>query len=354
MKKILLTAMMVILVSSLALAGSGKIDLQLTEDATTFVLSNESGGYLIDELIKAGYGNSSLYDTLVALQGTSGGVISDAFLATLAACPAGSEIFTASLSNFAGLNNPVGINTDGTLIITAIYGRDYYQKEGYGTYSDTQQGVGRELFTYATSPQYYINAGSSETNYGGGIVTKTTTYKAFAIGWSSPIVLDLNGDGKLDASGGQWMPHNGFVEGAKVVMFDINSDGFEDVVEWVSPNDGILLMPGETANLDGTSLFGNTDGYKDGYEKLASFDKNNDGKLTGSELTGMNVWIDENSDGKATAKEIKTLAALKITELAVTHKTYVSSFVQNGQRKYSWDWWPTAMSVEKVAVPATK
>lgn len=354
MKKILLTAMMVLLVSSLALAGSGKIDLQLTEDATTFVLSNESGGYLIDELIAAGYGNGSLYDALIALEPASGGVISQAFLDTLSNCPAGSEIFTAQLSNYAGIGNAVGINTDGTLKILDIKGRDYYGKTGYATYPEQQSGVGRELFTYATSSQYYIDAGSSATSYGSGLVTKTTNYKAFAIGWSSPIVLDLNGDGKLDASGGQWMPHNGFVEGAKVVMFDINSDGFEDVVEWVSPNDGILLMPGETANLDGTSLFGNTDGYKDGYEKLASFDKNNDGKLTGSELTGMNVWIDENSDGKATAKEIKTLAALKITELAVTHKTYVSSFVQNGQRKYSWDWWPTAMSVEKVAVPATK
>jgi len=353
MKKILLTAMMVILVSSLALAGTGRIDLNIEKQADTFMLSNEAGGYLINELIAAGYGNSSLYDVLVHLAPTSGGVISDAFLATLRACPAGSDVFTASLSNFADAsNNPIGIGSDGNLIVAPIYGRDYYQKEGYLTNTGNQIGVGRELFTYATSPQYYIDAGANTTSI--GPVNTTTYYKAFAIGWSSPIVLDLNGDGKLDASGGQWMPHSGFVEGAKLAFFDINSDGFEDIVEWVSPNDGILLMPGEAANLDGTSLFGNTDGYKDGYEKLASYDKNNDGKLTGSELTGMNIWIDENGDGKATAKEIKTLASLKITELAVTHNAYVSSFIQNGQRKYSWDWWPTAMSVEKVAVPITK
>jgi len=285
-KTLLLTLIMVFALSAFAWAGAGKIDLNLTKDATTFVLTNESGGYLLEELIDAGYGSCTLYETLKAMQATSGGVISDAFLATLAACPAGSEIFTASLSSMvANGTYPIGINSDGTLLIANVNGRDYYQKTGYETYTDNQAGVGRELFTYATSPDYYISVGSTETSYGGGIVTSTTSYKAFAIGWSSPIVLDLNGDGKLDASGGKWMPHEGFAKGAKVAMFDINGDGFEDIVEWVSPNDGILLMPGETANLNGNSLFGDNSGYKDGYEKLASFDTNKDGKLTGDELT---------------------------------------------------------------------
>ena len=38
----------------------------------------------------------------------------------------------------------------------------------------SQAGVGRELFTYATSSQYYINAGSSAT----------ASYKAYAIAWA--------------------------------------------------------------------------------------------------------------------------------------------------------------------------
>ncbi|MCX6223908.1 MAG: MBG domain-containing protein [Bacteroidia bacterium] len=150
-----------------------------TAAPTTFVLSNEAPGYLIDHLIEAGYGNSSMYEVLVALKPTSGGVISDEFLATLASCPAGSEIFTAGLFNFAGLNNPVCVNSDGTLSINAIFGRDYFGKEGYVTYTDNQQGVGNESFTFATSAQFYINA---------GVYSEVGTifyYKAFAIAWSN-------------------------------------------------------------------------------------------------------------------------------------------------------------------------
>jgi len=216
--------------------------------------------------------------------------------------------------------------------------------------------VGRGLFTYSNNPQTPLTSWDKTSSYGGGVFSVTTTYNAFAIGWSSPIVLDLSGTGKLDASGGKWLPHNGFVKGAKTAMFDIDGTGFESLVEWVGPQAGILLMPGETKDITGTSLFGNTAGYKDGYEKLASFDKNKDGKLTGDELKGFNVWVDANGDAKAAQSEIKSLQSLGITEISVTNKNYQSSFVQNGQQRYSWDWWPTYMAVEKtkVAVPVTK
>ncbi|MFH1194399.1 MAG: BACON domain-containing carbohydrate-binding protein [bacterium] len=147
------------------------------EPPTTFVLSNEAPGYLIDNLIVAGYGSSNLYETLVALVPTSGGIISEEFLETLASCPAGSDIFTAPLTNFSNpANNPIEINTDGTAHVVSIYGKDFFRKEGYATYPEPQNGFGRELFTYATSPEYYIDCGSSNT---GG-----SNYKAFAIAWS--------------------------------------------------------------------------------------------------------------------------------------------------------------------------
>ena len=164
-----------------------------TDTATTFVLSNEEGK-LIDRLLAAGYGNMDLYMTLVALQGSSGGVISNTFLDVLAACPAGSPIFTQELNNYAGISDGIAINTDGTVFTTSIKGRSYYGQPGYSTYPPNQSGVGREIFTYANSPEYYINAGYSVIN------GDTTHYYAFAIGWAkvqhTTFVLS-NEEGKL-------------------------------------------------------------------------------------------------------------------------------------------------------------
>jgi len=102
-------------------------------------------------------------------------------MATLAACPAGSEIFTAVLSDAAlPINNPIGIRPDGTLIVVPIYGKDYYQHEGYSTYHDVLLPAGLKLFSCTNSPEYYIDAGSSSSGIG--------SYKAFAIAWSVPAV----------------------------------------------------------------------------------------------------------------------------------------------------------------------
>ena len=124
----------------------------------TLVLSNEGG--LIDELVAAGYGNYSLYDTLMSLQPVSGGMITDGFLVTLKNCDADSEVFAATLSTFTTVtNNPVGINSDGTLIVFDIYGTDYYGDTGYKTYKADQAGVGRIRFTTPESADYYIDTG---------------------------------------------------------------------------------------------------------------------------------------------------------------------------------------------------
>lgn len=144
--------------------------------ATTIVLSNERG--LIDELIKAGYRDSCLYRTLIKLREVSGGAVTDEFIATLSTCPAGSEVFIAELKNYIGLNSPVCINSDGTLRINDIFGRDYYGKTGYSIHRENQNGVGRIFFTTATNSTYYIDAGSGGSS--GGI---TTNYKASAIVW---------------------------------------------------------------------------------------------------------------------------------------------------------------------------
>jgi hypothetical protein len=212
--------------------------------ATTFVISNEAPGYLIDHLIAAGLGNSSLYEVLVALKPSSGGVISDEFLDKLASCPAGSEIFTATLSDVTPpANNPVGINTDGTLIVVPIYGTNYFQHEGWDTYTGNQSGIGIELFTFATSPQYYIDGGSS--NIPGG-----PPYQAFAIAWSNST------DGIPDAVTSLGAPYaypNPFTHGfyihnlpdkTQVEIFNIHGK----LVYKTEPTDNKMVQPGKLSD----------------------------------------------------------------------------------------------------------
>ena len=153
-------------------AFNAPVEAQTT--ATTFVLSNEEGG-LIDQLIADGHGNSNLYQILVSLAPSSNGVITETFLETLANCPAESEIFTATLNDTAPpSNNPIGINTDGTLIVVPIDGRDYYGQTGYSSYPITLV-PGEENFIKADNSAYYIDAGSSNTGNG--------NYYVFAIAW---------------------------------------------------------------------------------------------------------------------------------------------------------------------------
>jgi hypothetical protein len=161
-----------------------------TEAPTTFVLTNEGG--LIDDLIRAGHGTKNLYQTLEILKPKSDGVISDEFMTTLANCPAGSEIFTANLKSYTGINNPVCINTDGTIRINDIFGKDYLVNDGYTTLPLNQNGYTSELFTVPNSAENYIDAGSSGTSGGTAI-----NYKAFAIAWKASSTFVLTNEGGL-------------------------------------------------------------------------------------------------------------------------------------------------------------
>jgi hypothetical protein len=84
-------------------------------------------------------------------------------------------------------------------------------------------------------------------------------------------------------------------------------------------------LNGDGTISDGTELFGNntvmTDGSKavDGYQALTELDTNHDGVINRSDAvySQLGVWVDANSDGISEAGEVKSLAALGITEISV-------------------------------------
>ncbi len=165
----------------------------------------------------------------------------------------------------------------------------------------------------------------------------------------TPIVLDLDGDGKIDASKGNYLPHQAdFSE--NTVLFDFYGDGFPVICEWVSGNDGLLCRPEADGTVKGINLFGSANGYDNGYDELSVLDTDKSGSLEGAELEGLMVWTDTNKNGIADKGELNSLDSLGITSIGVNHDNFVGSYVRNGQSFKSFDWHPSMSNLHKAVV----
>lgn len=133
-----------------------------------------------------------------------------------------------------------------------------------------------------------------------------------ALALSTPLVLDLNGDGvqTTHLSTG--------------VKFDLNADGHKEATGWATGGDGLLTLDlnGDGQVNDGSELFGSSfrlpDGSlaKDGFEALVSLDSNHDGAVNGADqlFSSLQVWVDANNDGVSDKGEMHTLKDLGITQ----------------------------------------
>lgn len=132
---------------------------------------------------------------------------------------------------------------------------------------------------------------------------------------SSPIVLDMwSGQYRLSSA----------LDG---VMFDINADGRLDRVAWpMSPDTLAFLFIDRNGNGlpdDGAELFGDhsirADGVRaeNGFDALASFDANTDGRITSGDAVwpSLRLWFDRNRDGAAVSEEVVALSTTDVTTL---------------------------------------
>jgi hypothetical protein len=134
---------------------------------------------------------------------------------------------------------------------------------------------------------------------------------------TSPLVLDLNGDGvqtlSLDAG----------------TQFDLLNIGSKQSVGWVDKQDGLLVMDlnGDQLVNSGAELLGNNtklaDGSfaKDGWAALAQFDDNADGVIDAKDaaFANLKVWVDGNSDGASGLGELKSLADVGVQSINLNH-----------------------------------
>jgi len=136
---------------------------------------------------------------------------------------------------------------------------------------------------------------------------------------TSPLVLDLNGDGvntvSLEGSSGR---------------FDLLNTGAAIRSGWISAEDAFLAVDinGNGVIDDRSELFGGAIG--EGFAKLAAFDSNFDGQVDASDerFAELLLWQDRNGNHKTDAGELSSLAGSGITALS-TRYTLMPQ-VQNG------------------------
>ena len=128
----------------------------------------------------------------------------------------------------------------------------------------------------------------------------------------SPLVLDLDGSGKIEtttlaSSGG---------------AFDLLGTGHAIHSGWITGGDGFLAVDSNgNGRIDGIGeLFGGSQ-LGVGYAKLASFDSNGDGLVDqrDANLGQLMIWRDANGNHQTDAGELVTLAQAGVSSLVVEH-----------------------------------
>ena len=138
--------------------------------------------------------------------------------------------------------------------------------------------------------------------------------------FSSPLVIDLNGDGinLTTADNGVW--------------FDINGDGVKDKTGWVKSDDGLLVLDkNHNGTIDGQSeLFGGND--IDGFSVLAQYDENKDGVIDGKDSVwkDLKVWQDINQDGLNQDGELLSMDDLDFSSISLDAKAADYMIAGNG------------------------
>ena len=137
---------------------------------------------------------------------------------------------------------------------------------------------------------------------------------------TSPIVIDLNGDGIKTIS-----RKNG------KTYFDLDNNKFAENTSWIDKNDGILInktLIATNSVTNGSELFGNHTLLKDGslanngFEALKEFDENKDGvinELDALAYENLAIWQDANQNAKLDDNELKSLKELGIKEINLNY-----------------------------------
>ena len=167
--------------------------------------------------------------------------------------------------------------------------------------------------TYKTNNNGPLNYITLNTGYVGNDEDNALMYAALRV---LPIVVDLNHDGSFNYSN---------------VVMDVNGDGLLDATRWVGGQDGVLVWNKYHDGLvhdNSQYAFAQYDNMSAAQGKTATdlsglaaaFDTNHDGvfDVQDAQFADFNVWQDANQDGVSDAGEVKTLAELGLSSFQLS------------------------------------
>jgi hypothetical protein len=147
-----------------------------SQTSQTFVLSDESGRF-VTELAGGGYAGYNLVQVLLAIRQTAvpdvSGIVTDPFLAALAACPSASQIVATRVGDLPA-GGSVAISTDCTAQLVDLRGAAFSNQPGTATLAAAIPGVGVGLFTTSSAAHAPLVSWQA-----GG-----TTYQTLGIAWA--------------------------------------------------------------------------------------------------------------------------------------------------------------------------
>ncbi|MGC8814939.1 MAG: hypothetical protein ACP5O4_01880 [bacterium] len=319
-------------------ANAGYTYIGTVKDATGKVLSDTEIGDLAEQYYREGHNNYWAFDEWLRQQGYT-------------------------LENFQFHSDPV-LDKARNLVNNAQLA---FENELITAFGSPKRGVGNDwertnwpgrntgIYDIKTGSQSYsFSQSEGDINISG---TATFNYHVNAIVMQSPIVLDINGDGKLDTFNNHYKPIEVEPKDYKNIRFrefDISSFGYNMLVEHIGFNDGYLVKPKDTnltlktGKIEADEMFGTAGGFEDGFQKLSLLDTNKDGKLTDNELNGLYVFIDKNMNNRVEKGELISVKKLGITEIGVNHNEYESYYIRNGKKYKMWDFWPITLDIRKT------
>ncbi|HRQ45502.1 MAG TPA: calcium-binding protein [Rhodocyclaceae bacterium] len=170
------------------------------------------------------------------------------------------------------------------------------------------------------------------------LITRLQNLFATAEAQSSPIILDLEGNGVSTVSRNAG------------IHFDHDGNGFAELTGWVGAGDGLLVWDrnGNGVIDDGSELFGNhtvlANGQKaaNGFVALAAHDSNGDGVFDAYDAlwSELRVWRDMDQDGISQTDELFTLDELGIASISLgyTNSSHVDAQGNAHRQVGSFSW----------------